>query len=443
MADAEISARMREDWNQRAQEDAGYYVAFGRRDQEDADFFATATEIVNSLETELKRVPERERQGWKALEIGCGPGRLIRPMSRHFAEIHGVDVSDQMIELARKKLADLPNAFVETTDGARLTAFADNSLDFVYSYAVFQHIPSREVVSEYMREIQRVLKTGGYARLQFNGLPQNMVTGYDTWAGARFSSMELTEFTQSHNLQLLALEGASTQYMWTTWRKREPGWQLQQDDREFAPDTVRIRRITNAHSTEPVAPSRGRFASISLWVENLPPEGGLHHLRVLVGDSLGSMTYIGPPDNVGLQQVTVILPELEATGLLPVELRWLNQPIAKPTTLRVIPPGPSVPVIRDVTDGVNLVAGKRIETGHVKMTLEEIAQPHEISATVGGLPAQGLEFFCVDPRPQKFEVNFRLPDEIQPGPQLLEVSIGRRKLAPVALEVLPRPQAGS
>ena len=36
MADSEISARMREDWNSRAREDAGYYVAFGRRDQDEA-----------------------------------------------------------------------------------------------------------------------------------------------------------------------------------------------------------------------------------------------------------------------------------------------------------------------------------------------------------------------------------------------------------------------
>ena len=92
MNDSEVSARMRNDWNARAREDAGYYVAFGRRDQDDAGFFATATETINALEAELRRVPMAERAGWKALEIGCGPGRLMRPMSRHFLEIHGVDV---------------------------------------------------------------------------------------------------------------------------------------------------------------------------------------------------------------------------------------------------------------------------------------------------------------------------------------------------------------
>jgi len=434
MPDPDISARMREDWNARAREDAGYYVAFGRREQSDADFFATATEVVNSLEAELRRVPAAQRRNWRALEIGCGPGRLMRPLSRHFAEIHGVDVSDEMISLAREKLRDIGAAHVHTSDGARLDEFEDASFDFIYSYAVFQHIPAREVVLEYMREIHRVATPGALARLQFNGLPRGY-DSYDTWAGARFSATELMEFAEANDLQVLALEGALTQYMWTTWRKQPAGWFAAQAGREFAPDTVRIRRITNAESSEPVAPCRGRFASVSLWVEHLPAEAGLHHLRVTVGDYLGTITYIGAADNVGLQQITVVLPELEATGLLPVELRWRDAPIAPQTTLRVIPPGPSVPRVRSVTDGVNLVAGHRIETGSVKMILEEIARPHEIEASIGGRPVVDLEYFCTDPRPQRFEVNFHLPEDLAPGSYELEVRIGHRKLAPIALEV--------
>ena len=122
MGDSEVSGRMRDDWNARAREDAAYYVAFGRREQNDAEFYATATEVMNGLEAELRRVPPPQRSGWKALEIGCGPGRLMRPMSRHFAEIHGVDVSDEMIALARERLSDVPSVlYLENAEGnARL-----------------------------------------------------------------------------------------------------------------------------------------------------------------------------------------------------------------------------------------------------------------------------------------------------------------------------------
>jgi SAM-dependent methyltransferase len=435
MDDSEVSGRMRDDWNARAREDAGYYVAFGRREQSDADFYATATEVINSLESELRRVPPAQRSQWKALEIGCGPGRLMRPLSRYFAEIHGVDVSDEMITLARERLQDVPHAHPHLNDGASLQEFPNEWFDFVYSYAVFQHVPDREVVSEYMREMHRVMKTDGFARLQFNGLPRGGEPSYDTWSGARFSTSELLEFAESRDIQVLALEGALTQYMWTSWRKRSAGWQAAQRDRTFTENTSRIRRVTNSHSSEPGAPCRGCFASICLWVENLPADAGLHHLRVAVGDSLGTLTYIGALTNDGVQQVSVILPELEATGLLPVELRWLETRIAPPTTLRVIPPAPSVPVIKSVTDGIHLVARKRIETRHVKVTLEEVARPHEIEATVGGKPVEDLEFFCIDPRPKRFEVNFRLPEEIGPGAHELQVRLGRRRLAPVMLEV--------
>src|ERR1700680_2358526 len=190
MGDPDVSSRMREDWNTRAREDAGYYVAFGRRDSDDAEFFATATEVINGLEWELRRVPLAERGNWRALEIGCGPGRLMRPMSRHFVEIHGVDVSDEMIALAAEKLRDIPNAHPHATDGSSLAQFADESFEFIYSYAVFQHIPSRDVVFEYLRETHRVLKTGGLARFQFNGLPAAN-DAFDTWAGARFTSGEI------------------------------------------------------------------------------------------------------------------------------------------------------------------------------------------------------------------------------------------------------------
>jgi SAM-dependent methyltransferase len=442
MDDSEVSGRvrneMRDDWNARAREDAGFYVACGRRDQNDADFYATATEVINGLETELQRVPAPQRSTWKALEIGCGPGRLMRPMSRHFAEIHGVDVSDEMIALARERLRDIPNAHPHVTDGASLTQFSDGSFDFVYSYAVFQHVPSRDIIAAYMREIHRVLKIGGFARLQFNGMPAadtSFGASFDTWSGARIPSSEIVEFTQLYDIQLLALEGAGTQYMWTTWCRQPQGWQAKQDQRQLPDTTSRIRRVTNAYSTEPGAPSRGRYASVSLWVENLPPEAGLHHLRVQVGDSLGTVTYIRPLMKDGLQQVGLVLPELEATGLLPIELRWLEGPLAPLATLRVIPPGPSVPCIRSVTDAMNLVADKRIETRQVKVILEEVARPHEIEASVGGLPVGDLEFICIDPRQQRFDVNFRLPEEIGAGRHELQVRTGRRKLAPVMLEV--------
>src|SRR6185437_14634763 len=90
---------------------------------------------------------------------------------------------------------------------------------FVYSYAVFQHIPSAEVVFSYLRETIRVLKPGGFARLQINGLPKT-ARACTTWEGVRISADEVRRFTREHGIRLLSLTGIDTQYMWTSWRKQ-------------------------------------------------------------------------------------------------------------------------------------------------------------------------------------------------------------------------------
>src|SRR5579871_6557809 len=113
MADSKVLDQMRQDWNDRAREDAHYFVAFGRREQDDADFFATATDVLRGLRAEMRHLRPLGQPmpaNLKALEIGCGPGRLVRPLSADFAEIHGIDVSDEMIRLAHEKLAGVSNA---------------------------------------------------------------------------------------------------------------------------------------------------------------------------------------------------------------------------------------------------------------------------------------------------------------------------------------------
>jgi len=422
-----VSDRMRSDWNQRAREDPHYYVAFGGRDQDEESFLATAADVLRFLEGELRRLPHAA--GRRALEIGCGPGRLMKPLSRHFAEIHGVDVSDEMIRLARERLRDIPNAHAHATNGASLAQFADQSFDFVYSYAVFQHIPSRDVVLEYMNEIRRVLKPSGIFRGQFNGLPHSAIP--DTWSGVVFSSDDILQFTRENGLQLLELTGVDTQYMWTTWKKPSA-----------LPPTTYLpppsaHRLTNAHSWEPVIPNRGRHAAVSIWMKHLPVECDLNSLEVAIDGALGILFYIGPPGVEGLQQVNAWLPDGVRTGLVPVEIRWNGACLCDTATLRIIPAGPAVPRIVAITDGVNLVQKNASTTGLLKIQIEEITSPESITAALDGRPVERLEFLCVDPRPPRYEVNLRLPKGLPAGRYRLEIKVGERRLLPADVDYFP------
>lgn len=415
-----VTQRMRTDWNERAREDAHYYVAFGGRDQDEKGFDATAAPLLPMIERELKRFPrDANRRAWRALEIGCGPGRLMKPLARHFGEIHGVDVSDEMIRLARERLAGIPHAHVHSTNGASLALFADESFDFVYSYAVFQHIPSRDVVLEYMREIRRVLKPGGIFRGQFNGMQAPGEA--TTWSGVSFSADEIRAFTRENELRLLNLEGERTQYMWTTWS-------LPALHRPPVYPKASIHRITHASSWEPAIPNRGRFAALAIWTKNLPEECDLNTIDVRVDGRSGEPFYIGPPAADGLQQINVLLPEDSRTGLLPVELLWNGERLGELGLVRVIPAGPPVPRIVDITDAVNLVEKNRCTSGHLKVHIEELNSPDALSATVDGYLVRHLAFLRVDPRPPRYEVNLELPKGLDAGPHTLEIHVGPRRV---------------
>jgi len=433
VSEERLIERMREDWNARAREDAHYWVAFGRRGQNEEEFQATAREIVRSLEMELKRLPGPAAETRRALEIGCGPGRLMLPLARHFAETHGVDISEEMIRLARRRLSGLVNAFAHHTPGSDLSAFPSEFFDFVYSYAVFQHIPAREIVFRYFKETRRVLKVGGIARFQVNGLPET-APRYDTWCGVRIGASELSAFARENDFQLLALEGPETQYLWTSWRKRPVGWGKALAG--FEPPPAAIRRITNAHSGEPLAPVRGRFASVSLWVSRLADEADLNALRVLVGGREGFVTYIGPPAADGVAQVNVLLPEGLETGLAPVELRWFERPLSRPATLRLIRPAPAIPRVASVTDGVDLLSAEVISSGVIKAAVEEVAEPEQVEARLDGEPLEAEEQFLTDPRLPKWEINYRVPAGMGGRRLKFELRLGKRLLVWKELEVV-------
>jgi SAM-dependent methyltransferase len=432
MIDPADLERMRADWNHRAREDAHYYVAFGRRGQDEEGFQATAKLVLQHLEQELRRLEPRP-EGWHALEIGCGPGRLLLPLSRHFSAIHGVDVSDEMVRLANQRLAGIPHARAHATSGADLALFADDTFDFAYSYAVFQHIPSAAVVFRYLEELRRVLRIGGILKCQFNGLPRTAAR-YDTWQGVRLEAAEIAAFAREHDFQLLALDGVETQYLWATMRKQPPGWVRSLARRPEAP-LARIWRVTNAYTSEPLVPARGRFACASLSVEGLPPEADLNHLHARIDGLPAPVSFIGPPEVDGLVQVNVPLPAPITPGLRELSLVWLGASISDPVFFRVIPPAPLVPRIMSVSDGVDLVSSTLIRSRTVKLTLEEVSEPQRLEFRLAGQPLPAPDIFCTDPLPPRYEINLTIPATVPPGHYPLEIALVHRRFAPVWLQI--------
>lgn len=94
------------------------------------------------------------------LEIGCGVGRsgvYVAPICKEWI---GIDVSENMLEHTRKRLAHLKNFRTVATNGYDLAGIESASVDLVYCTVVFMHLDEWERYN-YIKEGFRVLRPGG------------------------------------------------------------------------------------------------------------------------------------------------------------------------------------------------------------------------------------------------------------------------------------------
>src|SRR5262245_31636893 len=106
------------------------------------EFFATgAGEISGALDV-ARELGLPVRYG-RALDFGCGVGRLTRALAARFESCVGVDVSPKMVDAARRLNDGVPNVEFVVNRDPDLRAFATGSFDLVYSSIVLQHLRSR------------------------------------------------------------------------------------------------------------------------------------------------------------------------------------------------------------------------------------------------------------------------------------------------------------
>ncbi|HNQ23994.1 MAG TPA: class I SAM-dependent methyltransferase [Phycisphaerae bacterium] len=185
---------------------------------------------------------------WTCLEIGCGIGRLMRPLAKRCRRLIGVDISPKMVTAAKRYLRGVRNVELHVNDGQSLAMVSEASVDWVYSHLTFQHLTLPEVVDAYLAEIARVLRPGGYCRIQaWREAPLSweqrlknvarLVLGRERYHGPRrwlwapgrsvkfggitFHPRQWCRLLRSHGLRVESLElGRGHDYwMWSTSRK--------------------------------------------------------------------------------------------------------------------------------------------------------------------------------------------------------------------------------
>jgi SAM-dependent methyltransferase len=167
------------------------------------DFFASGEEEIQGVMRSIAAHAFPLRRG-RALDFGCGVGRLTQALCRYFDRCDGVDIAPSMIELARKydrpwrrlwyellrlwtayrsgrdRWADSWPGFVRLLKGKRcrylvndsgnLAVFRDDAVDLIYSRLVLQHMKP-EYSQNYIKEFLRVLAPGGLVIFQIPSHP--------------------------------------------------------------------------------------------------------------------------------------------------------------------------------------------------------------------------------------------------------------------------------
>jgi SAM-dependent methyltransferase len=157
-------------WDERARENALFYVD-NEIDYDDPDtdeFWRRGEGVVDRM---LDAVGLSVAADATVVDIGCGVGRLTRVLAARARHVYGVDVSREMLELARRHNAELRNVEWLHGDGQGLGVLGDASVDGCFSHVVFQHIPDPAITLEYVREMGRVLRPGGWALFQVSTDP--------------------------------------------------------------------------------------------------------------------------------------------------------------------------------------------------------------------------------------------------------------------------------
>ncbi len=107
---------------------------------------------------DLPSIIGRYLSGGRALDFGCGTGRSTRFLSRLGFQVSGVDISAEMVSLA--KAADPSGNYQVISDGD-FSAFSLNSFDLILSVFTFDNIPGIERRTKLMEQLGKLLKPSG------------------------------------------------------------------------------------------------------------------------------------------------------------------------------------------------------------------------------------------------------------------------------------------
>jgi SAM-dependent methyltransferase len=175
------------EWERFGREDPYFGVLTDERfrqgsldDQARADFFRSGQDHVDHVFAQIDRHVVPSPTFSRALDFGCGVGRVLVPLARRVDHVTGVDVSESMLGEARSNCAahGVPDVALFTSD--EMSRLRPGTFDFVHTFIVLQHIPpDRGLVI--VRRLVELLAADGVAMIHFTydkGYPVKRVKSF-------------------------------------------------------------------------------------------------------------------------------------------------------------------------------------------------------------------------------------------------------------------------
>ncbi len=220
-----VDIKMKKEWNERAKMNPLFVIATDHSETED-DFWKSGIDECNDIlginaERFKKIIENKETSKMNVLEIGCGIGRILIPMRKIFGNVTGIDISSEMVLLGQKYVVDIQNCRIIENNGIDLSEFPDNHFDFCYSFIVFQHIPEKKIVENYIKEVSRILKLGCLFRFQVRGTISTKPNEITTWDGVQFTSDEIHKIAKENYFEIIEEGSYKEEYYWLTFKSKK------------------------------------------------------------------------------------------------------------------------------------------------------------------------------------------------------------------------------
>ncbi len=246
----------------------------------------------------------------RVFELGCGVARIGRELAPQIAHWHGLDISENMLQVAGQRLAGISNVSLQPLHNWQLP-LADASVDKGYCIAVFIHM-DKEDVALYLRDVARALRPGG--TFYFDHWNLNHPVGYrrfelelaahsrlapgecrDVARNQFATAQELTAYADAAGLSMLFIDNAhfiqcvvrkptdqndnSAQEITRLESLREtiaysPCWIAQfdamlDDAASDAPPHTTLKRLAADEKTDPVATQLHRRWLRGIWIQHV------------------------------------------------------------------------------------------------------------------------------------------------------------------------------